>query len=406
MGQDERAGQLWQRLLDADPQHVPALQALSQRAFRRQDLAQARALLQRLVAADGRDAQQWLNLAVVCQGLQDEAGEAEALTGALRRDPQDLLALLLRGNLFERQGKQHAAATAYGAAARVAPPLEQLHPNLRPAMEQALAYRAQYDRDFSSFLADYLAPHARQAGGDLSRFNDSLDIMFGRKRRYESQSAMYHYPGLAPITFFERKDFPWLDAIEAQTDAIRQEFLAVLAEDSGFQPYLQYGDDMPLAQWAELNKSPRWSAFHLIHDGRRIDANADRCPRTMAALAGAPQPQQPGRTPSAMFSLLKPHTHIPPHCGVSNSRLVVHLPLVVPGQCGFRVGNDTREWEVGKAWVFDDTIEHEAWNRSDELRTVLIFDIWHPALSEGERAMISALSAGMQAYSQGEGFGL
>lgn len=405
-GQDERAGQLWQRILEMAPEHPKALLALSQRAFRRQDLAHARALLERLVAVDGRDPQQWINLAVVCQGLKDEAAEADALSGALKRDPYHLLALILRGNLLERQGKQHAAASAYGAAARVAPPLSQLHPNLRPALEKALAFREQYDRDFSAFLSDYLAPHAAAAGGNLGRFNDSIDIMFGRKRRYESQSALYHYPGLAPVSFYERQDFHWLDAVEAATAAIREEYLAVLAADTGFEAYLQYGDDMPLNQWAELNKSLNWSAFHLIQDGRRVDANADRCPRTMAALAGAPQPQQPGRTPSAMFSLLKPHTHIPPHSGVSNSRLVVHLPLIVPGQCAFRVGNDTREWEVGKAWVFDDTIEHEAWNRSQQPRTILMFDVWHPALSEAERTMISALSAGMQAYSQSEGFGL
>ena len=113
----------------------------------------------------------------------------------------------------------------------------------------------------------------------------------------------------------------------------------------------------------------------------------------MALLAGAPQPDQPGRTPSAMFSLLKPNTRIPAHVGVSNARLVTHLPLIVPEGCGFRVGNETRQWVPGKAWVFDDTIEHEAWNDSDQLRVVLIFDIWHPDLSPAERAMITALTA-------------
>lgn len=407
-GQDERAGQIWTRILALDPNHPRALLAMSQRAFRRQDLKEARSLLDRLVQVDGSDLQQWINLAVVCQQQGDEAGEDAALSGALKRDPQDLLALLLRGALYERQKKTHAAAQAYGAAVRVAPALDQLHPNLRPLLQKALAFREHYDRDFSTYLESFLAPHiASLGGGNLGRFQDSLDIMFGRKHRYESQSAQYHYPGLLPLSFFAREDFPWLDAIEAQTDAIRKEFLAVLAEDNGFEPYLNYEDDMPLAQWAELNKSPRWSAFHLIKDGVLSPANAARCPVTMAALGGAPQPQQTGRTPSAMFSLLKPGTHIPPHCGVSNSRLVVHLPLIVPPQCGFRVGNETREWVPGKAWVFDDTIEHEAWNRSDELRVVLIFDIWHPHLSEAERTMISALSEGMRAYSaESAGFGL
>ena len=123
----------------------------------------------------------------------------------------------------------------------------------------------------------------------------------------------------------------------------------------------------------------------------------------MAALRGAPQPDQPGRTPSAMFSLLKPKTRIPPHTGVSNVRLVTHLPLIVPPGCGFRVGNDTREWETGKAWVFDDTIEHEAWNDSEQLRVVLIFDVWHPQLSAAERAMITAMTAGINQFTQTAG---
>ena len=127
----------------------------------------------------------------------------------------------------------------------------------------------------------------------------------------------------------------------------------------------------------------------------------------MQALAGAPQPDQPGRTPTAMFSLLKPKTRIPPHCGVSNVRLVTHLPLIVPPDCGFRVGNDIREWVPGQAWVFDDTIEHEAWNDSDQLRVILMFDIWHPQLTSAERAMITAMSRGIKEFSQAEGdFGL
>jgi aspartyl/asparaginyl beta-hydroxylase (cupin superfamily) len=148
---------------------------------------------------------------------------------------------------------------------------------------------------------------------------------------------------------------------------------------------------VPLNQWVELNNSPRWSAFHLYKMGALVEENAAKCPKTMKALRHAPQPDQPGRTPAAMFSLLKPNTRIPPHTGVTNVRLVTHLPLIVPEGCRFRVGNETRDWIPGKALVFDDTIEHEAWNDSDKLRVVLIFDIWHPELSQAERSMITAM---------------
>jgi aspartyl/asparaginyl beta-hydroxylase (cupin superfamily) len=213
---------------------------------------------------------------------------------------------------------------------------------------------------------------------------------------------IYHFPTLAPIEFFDRADFPWLDPIEAGADAIRDEFLAILAAEEGFTPYITYPPDVPHNQWAELNNSPRWSAFHLYKLGKLVAENAAKCPTTMRLVDDhAPKPDQPGRTPSAMFSLLKPRTRIPPHTGVTNVRLVTHLALIIPEDCGFRVGNDTREWVPGKAWVFDDTIEHEAWNDSDKLRVVLIFDIWHPHLTAPERALVTALSAGVNEFTSG-----
>jgi aspartyl/asparaginyl beta-hydroxylase (cupin superfamily) len=270
---------------------------------------------------------------------------------------------------------------------------------LQPAVVKAQAYTEQYGKSYGAFLDRYLEPHfGAFPGENLKRFRDSVDIMVGRKRRYDSQSLMYHYPNLAPTEFFGRDLFPWLDPIEAATDAIRDEFLRILGTEEGFVPYISYPADVPQNQFAELNNSPRWSAFHLYKMGRLVAENAARAPLTMKLLEQVPQPQLPGRTPAAMFSLLKPRTRIPPHTGVTNVRLVVHLPLIVPEGCGFRVGNDTRQWIPGRAWAFDDTIEHEAWNDSDKLRVVLIFDTWHPHLTPAERAMITALTAGANEF--------
>lgn len=398
-GKEEQAGQLWVRILDLDPNDELALTSLGKRAFKYGDMVIARTAFERLVVAHPQSIQGWISLALVGQGIKDEALEQNGIDGALRADASDLVALILRANLLERQGKRHQAAGVYGAVAAVAPPIEHLNPDLRAAVTHAWSYREQYNGDYGAFLDAFLAPsYSALDGADLRRFRESVDIMVARKRRYDSQSMMYHYPGLLPVPFFERADFPWLDAIEAGTDAIRDELLQVLAREQNIVPYMAIADDMPHNQFAELNNSPAWSAFHLLADGKQVAGNAEQCPRTMALLAGAPQPDQPGRTPSAMFSLLKPKTRIPPHVGVSNARLVTHLPLIVPPDCGFRVGNETRSWEPGKAFVFDDTIEHEAWNDSDQLRVVLIFDIWHPQLSVAERAMITALTEGIHRF--------
>jgi aspartate beta-hydroxylase len=101
-----------------------------------------------------------------------------------------------------------------------------------------------------------------------------------------------------------------------------------------------------------------------------------------------------------MFSVLAPHTEIPPHHGETNARLVVHLPLIVPPNCTYRVGFEKRTWEVGKTLIFDDTIEHTARNDSDDLRVVLIFDVWNPLLSEGERDAVRALTNAARTFNQ------
>ncbi len=406
-GKEEDAARMWARLLDLNPKHALALSSLGKRAFRYGDLPTAQRVFIRLAEVAPDDPQSWINMALVSQGLKDEAGEESALHKALVADPSHLIALIMRANLLERQGKTHQASSVYGAVAAVAPPLPQLEPALRGAVEHAMRYVDQYKEGYGKFLDQFLEQqYAQHPGEDLRRFRDSIDIMVGRKRRYESEAMMYHYPGLVPYAFFPREQFPWLDAIEAGTDVIRDEFLQVLERQQGFTPYLTYPDDVPHNQFAELNNSPDWSAFHLLKDGQPIAENIAQCPRTMELLAGAPQPDQPGRTPVAMFSLLKPKTRIPAHVGVSNARLLTHLPLIVPADCGFRVGNETRAWVPGQGWVFDDTIQHEAWNNSDKLRVILIFDIWHPNLSPVEQRMITALTEGINSFrGQQESYG-
>jgi aspartyl/asparaginyl beta-hydroxylase (cupin superfamily) len=148
----------------------------------------------------------------------------------------------------------------------------------------------------------------------------------------------------------------------------------------------------------KLANNPDWSACFLWKNGEPVPENADACPKTLAALERAPLTRIPGRAPSILFSLLRPGVRIAPHTGFINARLICHLPLIVPPRCGFRVGNDVREWVKGKAWVFDDTIEHEAWNLSDETRVVLIFDVWRPELTDEERGLVAALIEAVDTY--------
>lgn len=397
-GQTRTAHDQLLRLLEQQPANLDALAACARTAIALGETAVAIDCLTRH-ARQSHDPMSWIGAAMQCQRSGDQEREAEFILEALKLDPAHLIALVMRASLAERRGNRHKAAVAHGAVAAVAPPLEQLSSDLRAAVVNSIQQRDRYHAEMGSFLdsrlADSLAD-ASQAGRE--RFSLALDIMVGRKRRYESESMSFHYPGLLPMEFFPRERFPWLDAFETGTDAIREEFLAVLALEKDFVPYLTYPEGSPVNQFAELNNSPRWSAYHLKQAGKDVAEHAAQCPATMSLLATAPQPDQPGRTPAAMFSLLKPRTRIPAHTGVSNTRLVTHVPLIIPEHCGFRVGNTTRAWVPGKAWVFDDTINHEAWNMSDKLRVILMFDIWHPDLDEGERQLITRMMSGLNEF--------
>jgi aspartate beta-hydroxylase len=369
-------------------------------AVQRGDLPAARAALERAVALDQGSVELWMGLAGCCRALGDIAAAGASIEAALRVEPRSFIALLMKASLLERAGEARAAALAYGVALTQAPPAERLDPATRAALARARAVHAAHNAELEQALKDAARRElGAKASGDLARADAFAERLVGKRRVYHQEPVQFHYPGLPEIEFWDRGEFPWLEALEAASDDIREELVTILREDSDqIAPYVNYPDGVPLDQWTELNRSLRWGAFHLYYDGREVAWNAKRAPKTMAALAQVPQPALAGRSPAAMFSVLQPRTRIPPHTGIANVRLVTHLALVVPEGCGFRVGSETRQWKEGEAWVFDDTIEHEAWNDSDLPRTILICDTWNPRLSEDERHTVAALMAAMDAF--------
>ena len=361
---------------------------------------EARALIEQAIAINPRNARYLVNLAVALRELKDSDGELRALDQALALDPYLFTANLQKGSLFELRGDTKRAAAAYHAALSSLRPGMELPGQLRPLLEHAQqVVRAQF-RQLEEWLQSRLEPLRRQfAAEPQDRVDDCLATFLGKKRIFHSQPTMTYFPRLPAISFFERRDFPWVEALEAATAAICDELGALLAEvPQDFTPYVNHAPGSPLGQWGELNNSKRWSALFLYKDGTAFNDNIARCPRTVAALAQAPQVKIPERGPTAFFSRLEPKTRIPPHTGSTNTRLTVHLPLIVPPGCGFRVGAEVREWQPGTALIFDDTIEHEAWNDSDQQRVILIFDIWNPLLSGAERELMTVATAGIAEF--------
>ena len=352
------------------------------------------------ITETSEDPQTGLNLAACRRALGDMDGAMAAVDAVLRRDPRHFMALLMRASLIERSGRTREAGIAYGVALTQAPPDAHLDEPTRRAVAHARAANSAYAAEMHGFLMQRAASRAAGPGPDARRVDAFVDLMAGRRKNYRQEPVGYFYPGLPAIEFWDREEFPWLAELEAATGDIREELRGVMATPTDeFTPYVDYPDNTPLDQWEALNRSRRWGAFHLREYGKPVAANIARCPKTYAVLQRLPQPEVPNRSPAAMFSVLEPRTHIPPHTGVSNTRLVVHLPLIVPEGCRFRVGNETRTYTDGQAWVFDDTIEHEAWNDSDETRIILLFDVWNPRLSLWEREMIAELSGAMDEFS-------
>jgi aspartyl/asparaginyl beta-hydroxylase (cupin superfamily) len=371
------------------------------RALRNADPRAARELFQRAIDLAPARVDLWMGLAASQRGLGDLAGALAAAESALVHDPRFFPAMLMKGTLLEALGENRQAAVVYGLAAKLAPPSAALAEPTRRALAHAVEVHDRYTAELAANLR--AAAGLDGLGAAAARRADVfVEAVAGRRRIYQQEPVQFHFPGMAAVEFYEREAFPWLEALEACTGAIRQELLAVWSEDSpGLTPYVAYAPGAPLDQWAELNNSLKWSAYHFLADGERVEAHCAACPRTMDAIALIDQPQVPGRSPAAMFSILRPRTRIPPHTGIANTRLVLHLPLVVPEGCGFRVGGETRAWREGEAWVFDDTIEHEAWNNGDQPRAVLICDVWSPTLSSEEREMIVRVTAALDRFNGG-----
>lgn len=347
------------------------------------DFALAREFLIRATQADPAQFDLWLKLSAMARVMGDGAAALAAIDHALGIRPLDFMALLMRATQLEALGDADRAGIAFGRALAQTPAT--LPPQLSAVLDTAAKRYAAWQENQAKLLRATVPQHT-----------PAIERMITNAVRLTTPDRTgpthYCYPGLPEIPFHEQAAFPWLETLEAATAIITEEFHAVAAAHaSELVPYIQYPETVPLEQWRALNHNRDWTAIHLIERGRIVDANARHCPRLMQLLSTISQPDIPGAGPNAMFSLLAPHTHIPPHTGITNTRLVCHLPLIVPPGCWFRVGDVRKDWALGSAWVFDDTIDHEAMNPSDALRVILIVDLWHPDLDAEARAGVAAV---------------
>lgn len=387
-GNPARAEALYNQVLKIAPGNPAVLNSLGVIALNGGDARKAIGFYERATAADPNAPVLWVNLARAWRAVPDDFEEQKALDKALSIDPTTITAIVRKGELHERRGEDVETMQSWQALLQHAPA------NHGGALDAVLAHA----RDFvgtrlgrlSSAMDDGLRDVRMAATGSTRRVDACVDTMLGKRRVYHNECAGVQVPFLPADEFFERDHFPWMTAFEAHTDAIRAELTSLLETGApGFAPYVQQAPGTPENKWTPLDGKTAWSAYYLWHYGKPIEDAHARCPNTVKALAEVPLVDLPGRMPNVFFSILQPGAHIPPHTGVTNLRTIVHLPLIVPEGCQFRVGGETRAWREGESFAFDDTIEHEAINPTPHLRAVLILDVWNPHLTPDERVVLA-----------------
>lgn len=379
--------------MKAEAAQAQALAADGMAALSRGDGPAARLALEGAIRLGWPGAPVWLALASACQLTGDVAARASAIEKALDLAPAHPRVLLVAGTFHEEQGRPDRARAFYASALRA------LGPRVAPA---GLAAGVQHARAFTAANPDPLEQRLRSAFGpdglgvsaEDRLFALSLDVLLGTALPCFQRPSRYYYPGLPQRQFYEPDEFGWAQQIEAATPAITAELTCLLEKDrQQFAPYVEADGREAGIKAHKLSGNADWGAFYLVKQGQIIADNVRRCPATFEALGGLGEEARPAPAHSILFSRLAPGASIPPHHGQYNTRLICHLPLVIPPGCGFRVGNEVREWEPGHLMIFDDTIEHEAWNASDQERIVLIFEIWRPELSQRQRALVTKLIA-------------
>jgi aspartyl/asparaginyl beta-hydroxylase (cupin superfamily) len=357
---------------------------------------EARANFEAITKSGRANVQIWLMLAHTCMQLRDAAAAETAADEVLKRDANNVRALIIKGDARAASDDDRSAASFYRAAIRTARALGQLPADLAREVERAERAAGELAGRFRRQLDERLARAGAAAAGP--RFRESIEILAEEKQAYFQQPTAYFFPGLPQIQFYEPADFAWAATVEDAAEDIRAELAAALEGGGNFRPYLQAREDRPRYDFHGLLDNPAWSTLYLWENGGPVPGNAERFPKTFEALRDVPLPHITTRAPSILFSLLQPGARIAPHHGMINTRLICHLPLIVPEACGFRCGNEVRQWEPGKLLIFDDTIEHEAWNDSDEVRIILIFDAWRPELTPDERQAVTTLFEAIDDY--------
>jgi aspartate beta-hydroxylase len=404
--QHEREGRVssaessYRKVLDVDPDQVEALLGTAAIALGRRELGQAEHHLRRAHQARPDHPEAATRLATLL-GATQRPGEATApLERLLAHDEGQPTAWLLLAELRQRLGDApgalkasfQAISRAQGAGAWLD---EASTP--RPLLGAVLAAieRLRLGRR-ELFFGAYDHLRLQHGGTALARVDKALRNYLKEEvcspRHPRQRPYFFYFPDLPDAAYQDPYLQPWAARLASAFPEIRREAIDVLQSDSDLPDFFRLPPGVSMDKYlGGAAQRPAWQAFFFYRHGQRYDEHHARCPVTSEVLDSIDLCRIADQAPEICFSVIRPHTLLKAHHGVTNARLVMHLPLVVPPDCALNVVDvGEHHWREGELMMFDDTYLHEAWNRSDRSRVIVLMDCWNPHLTPVEREAVKA----------------
>lgn len=402
VGRPTQAQAAWEVVAHLAPQHAEAATRLARSAMAHGDAAQAMQWLQPATRFDPGHASLSIDLAFAHLALQQPLQAMAVLEAAVSTRPDHVDAWLLLGEVREVEGDVKGALKAwYQAVTRAQRTGQWRGPGTTPPhLLDAVMHAIQTVRDGrrTLFFSAFDEVRVQFGNAELRRVERALTAYLGDWQAIPPDSRQrpkfMYFPDLPSSPFLDPDLQPWAARLRDAFPAIRDEAVRTFAEDQqAFGDFVQLKGNARMSDYVGGSAAtPAWEAFFFYRRGKRFDTNHQRCPETSAVLESLDLCRIADQTPEICFSLLKAGSHILPHFGVSNTRTVMHLPLVVPADCALHLlGVGEHHWREGELMMFDDTFEHEAWNRSNSHRLILLMDCWNPHLTLPERLALTHL---------------
>ena len=346
-------------------------------------------------------------LAAERAGRADDA--SDLFKKAISCDPSNPVPYLFLGHALHLAGHRTAAVQAWSLGTDLDPRVInawRVAGSPTEVAERSELANQHLRKHFTSLHAVTMEEYQRNHPDcDIDRIADAIWCQTHSEefeyRDPHQQPHLFFVPELTPIAVYSEEQMPWTSQLEDACDDILAEFLAaceVAADEQ--RPYLEPSAKALGTDWNPIANTLNWGSFHLYKKGQPNQRLLELFPKTLDVLRELPLIEASHGPSEVLFSVLKGGQRIPPHFGVSNTDMTVHLPIVTTERSAIRVVDTVYEWQQGKVFSFDDAYEHESWNDSAEARTNLLFEAWHPELTMDERGAIRAAFAARETWSR------